>query len=101
MRRPKWPGATTGRWRWPASRASRSSSPSRSGERSRFGFRRLEALAQAGEEIRRRPSAARERRVVDFEKAETRAESLEPLEVVNQRPVEIAGDRRTGRAAVC
>src|SRR5215471_3215297 len=76
-----------------------SSSRSRGGGRSVILCRRFrapplrEAAAERREKIRRGPPPAREGGVVDFEEAEPRAKTLEPLEVVDERPIEIAFDR--------
>ena len=70
-----------------------SSSPSRSG--GRFATRsRVKCRPSSAKRSAEGAAPARERGVVDLEEAEARAESFEPLEVVDQRPVEVSVDPR-------
>src|SRR5512143_2861489 len=54
---------------------------------------REEQLADLAENFRRRSRPALEGLGIDGEEAELRAVAVEPLEVVEERPVEVAGNR--------
>src|SRR5262249_28860733 len=95
---PKSHGGTRRRCRSRAPQERGSSSRSSGGGNSCGLFR--EPAPQLREDVGGGAAPAREGCVVHFEEAEGWPESLEPLEVVEQRPVKVAEDRLAGGAPV-